>query len=444
MRTNLRPFPDLPSAVPRHLQFILDLSPSTMTLGLGNIRALLERIGHPERAFRSVVVAGTNGKGSVTSMLASILSGTGYRVGRFTSPHVYSVTERIAVDGEPVGMEAMERAAERIVPIREEIPFSYFEALTAIAFLEFAERGVEVAVLETGLGGRFDATNAVDPILSIVTGISLDHRRVLGDTVEEILREKLGITRPGVPLLVGELPDNLLAIAREKSERDGFPLLTADALGTARVCGAGLGSLRVTLSTELADYGVLDLPFPGRHQVSNALLAIGAAERVSGAPLRNLPAALAEAYLPGRFEVIENGCKTFILDVAHNDQALNAGIEQLLSASPREDNVVVLGLLRRKELFEYPQRLFAGARRVYLVSTFEPDAYTPAELLRRYLVRGLSAAGADVILWNRRDPSDDHWLRLVRRLESRDLSIRNVLVTGSHHVVDQFGRRLLA
>ena len=149
-------------------------------------------------------MAGTNGKGSVSAYVAAILKANGKRVGWYNSPHVYAVNERIYVDGSPVPLESMEAAASRIVPFHKAIGYSYFEALTAIAFQIFAENGVELAVLETGLGGRFDATNVVEPVLTLLTGISLDHRRILGDSEEEILREKLGITRPGVPLVCGD------------------------------------------------------------------------------------------------------------------------------------------------------------------------------------------------------------------------------------------------
>ena len=200
MKNNHRPSREIPPSLPPNLDFVFNLSPSAMTLGLGNIRALLSRLDHPEEAFRSIVIAGTNGKGSVAAYLSSILQANGVSVGRYTSPHVYSVTERIWVQGELISLERMEALASRIVPLYASVPFSYFEAITAIAFLEFAERGIDYAVLEVGLGGRFDATNVVDPVLTILTNISIDHRRLLGDSEEEILREKLGITRPGIPL----------------------------------------------------------------------------------------------------------------------------------------------------------------------------------------------------------------------------------------------------
>ena len=444
MTTNLRRFPDLPTTLPQNLEFVLGLSPSAMTLGLGNIHALLARLGNPERRFRSLVVAGTNGKGSVTAMVASLLLHNGYRVGRFTSPHVYSVTERVCVDGEPVPLDEMEHAAARVTALRDELTFSYFEALTAIAFLVFAERGVDYAVLETGLGGRFDATNAVEPVLSVITSISLDHRRILGDSEEEILREKLGITRSGVSLLVGPLAGSLEAIVREKSRRDTFPVYSLGEIGTAELVGTGLNTTRVRIVTPLADYGVVELPFPGEHQTVNALLAVGAAERIAGR-LRNLGEALGSAYLPGRFEVVEEEGKTFVLDVAHNDAALAAAIAQLTAGTYRDDNALVFGLMRRKELFEFPKRVVAAVRRVYLIAPKGSDALAPAELLEKYFLGCTQNADIDVILWNTAaGEGKDHWVRLLHHLKQAANPCRRILITGSHHVVDQLGRRLLS
>ncbi len=419
-----------------------------MTLGLSNIRTLLGRLGDPQGGFRTVVVAGTNGKGSVTAMTASILGEQGLRVGRFTSPHVYCVNERVSVDGGPIALEVMEAAAARIAPLYDDIGFSYFEALTAIAFLVFADCGVDIAVLETGLGGRFDATNVTDPEVTVVTSISLDHRRILGDTEEEILREKLGITRRGVPLLVGDLNPGLLTRTREKAGRDGFPVVTLGELAEVETLARHLDTTDIRLRTPLADYGDVTVPFGGAHQVANAVLAVGAAERVCGR-LCNLRGGLSGAYLPGRFERFELAGKSFVLDVAHNEAALSAAFELLQATAPREQSAVVLGLMRRKELDEVPRRIIAAADRYYLISPTggrvgPPDAHEPQELLERYMFSHLSDARADVILWHRASADDDHWGRLVDVLAHPSNPSRVILVTGSHHVVEEFGRALFA
>jgi dihydrofolate synthase/folylpolyglutamate synthase len=344
------------------------------------------------------------------------------------------------VDGEQIPLPELEEAAGRVAALKDELPFSYFEALTAMAFLIFAGRKVEYAVLETGLGGRFDATNAVDPSVSIITGIALDHRRILGDSEEEILREKLGVTRMGVPLLIGAMSQPLRDIVDEKSRRDGFPVFSPAELGTAELVGCDLTATSVSIRTDVADYGVVQLPFTGSHQAQNALLAVGAAERVVG-PLRDLPRAMSSAYLPGRFEAVESGSHTFFLDVAHNDQALAASVSHLGEHSAREDNALVFGLMRRKELFAFPRLMPPAVSRVYVVP-LDGDALAPAEVWERFFNDSFSGAAVDMVLWNRNGSDDDYWRRLVRHLTSPANPCRRVLVAGSHHLVDQFGRRL--
>ncbi len=446
MTRSRRPFPDLREPLPSNLKFVLDLSPSAMTLGLGNIRALMERLGHPERRFRSVLVGGTNGKGSVTTLLASILSHQGLRTGRYTSPHVFSVAERIAIDGDFISIDAMEAAAARLVPLRDEIPFSYFEGLTAIAFLVFAERGVDVAVLEVGLGGRFDATNIVDPTVSVITSISLDHRRILGDTEEEILREKLGIARSGVPLLVGPLSPSLRAVVDERAMRETIPVFAPDDLGTAFEVQSLLDGALVDIRTPRAHYGRMRVPFGGRHQATNALLAVGAAERVVPS-LDGVADAIEDAHIPGRFQCVERRGKTFVLDVAHNEAAIAATADHVADFRPRTESALVFGLLRRKELFDAPRHILRAFGCVCLVEPpAEPgsadSAFAPHEMLAKYFAPHLPNAATEVMLWNRADERDDPLVRLLRWLDDGQSRWTTVVAMGSHRVVEEFGRRM--
>jgi dihydrofolate synthase / folylpolyglutamate synthase len=446
MARSLRPFPDLSPDLPPNLKFVLGLSPSAMTLGLGNISAMLEQLGHPERAFRSVLIAGTNGKGSTTTMLASILTHQGLRTGRYISPHVFHVAERISVNGEFATVDELEAAAARIVPMRETIEYSYFEALTAIAFLIFAGRGVEVAALEVGLGGRFDATNIVSPAASIITSISLDHRRILGDTEEAILGEKLGITRPGVPLFVGALKPGLMQIVRERGERDGFPVHPLSDIGDATILHESLSGLEVNLRTRRADYGRVRVPFAGSHQAANSLLAVAAAEALVPT-LSHVREGIEEAFIAGRFQVIERAGRTFVLDIAHNEEALRATAAHIEAFAPREDVLLIFGLLRRKELFDAPVHLLKAAGALCLVEPeSEPGstdtAFAPHELLQHFFLRHLPDASTDVILWNRRHERDDSLARLAERLDRPGDHHRVVVAVGSHRVVQDFGRRI--
>ena len=427
-----------------------------MTLGLGNIRALMGALDNPEQYFRSVVVAGTNGKGSVTAFLAGLLQAAGLKVGWFSSPHVYSVRERIRINGVPVPLEDMERAAERIRGLHQDIGYSYFEALTAIAYLLFAESRVDVAVLETGLGGRFDATNVVEPAVSVLTSIGLDHRRILGDTEEEILREKLGISRPGVPLLTGPLSQQLMEIIGDKAEREGIALQAFDTLGSVEVTSTGFEGMSARVETPVRDYGEVSLPFQGAHQANNALLAIAAAETILDGPAPVADGA-ALTDMPGRFEVVRSDDKTLVLDVGHNDDALLANLETLASFSPRENNALVLGILRRKEFDRFPAEFAKWVSRVYLV---EPYIEPPRGDKPPTVPTGTGACPAWVALdrigfENIYDSAVDFvlvppfkneaaWEDFMPRLLSPANKCGVALVTGSHHTVEQAGRALHA
>lgn len=407
-----------------------------MTLGLGNIRELLDILGHPERRFRSVLVAGTNGKGSVTAYLAAILSQSGLHVGWYSSPHIYDVTERIRVDGVAATIAQMEDAASRIAPLYARVQYSYFEALTAMAFLVFAECGVELAVLEIGLGGRFDATNVVTPELCVLTQIGLDHRRILGDTREDILREKLGIARPATPLLVGPLDDELLAMVRDRARHDGIPLVTTSDIGEIELEALSFEGMRARVRTERRDYGSVQLPFVGEHQLGNALLSIGAAERIVTA-LGDLDIAARKTGLEGRFDVRLVGGKRIILDVAHNDDALIAAARTLGALSPRERNAMVLGILSRKELIAFPPLMSRWLRRLYLVEPPGGEGLSAQLLLERIGVGNARDNGMDVVL---QGCCDGVGRRLVEQIV--DGPFDAVLVTGSHRTVECFGRSL--
>ncbi len=431
---------DSPAPLPPNLSFVLSLSPSVMTLGLSNMRKLTASLGNPERRFGAVVVAGTNGKGSVSAMIAAILRANGKRVGLYTSPHVFSVRERISVDGRPAPLEAMEEAASRIAPLFDSVGYSYFEALTAIAFRIFADSGVELAVLEVGLGGRFDATNIVEPELCVLTGVSLDHRRILGDTEEEILREKLGISRPHVPFVCGRLSPGLQAVVEGKARRERIPLHGFDSLGMVDLAEMSFKKMRTSLRTPVADYGEVSIPFIGKHQAENALVATRAAELVLGR-VERLAEAFETAALPGRFEVVETGGKTVVLDVAHNDEALIRAVNTLTTLSPREENGIILAVMRRKELREFPKEIPAHVRRAYLIGIDDQDAYTAPELLAVLGVKTIRETGLELSV-ERCFAGDSRWPRFVRRVLSPDEPCRVLLVTGSHRTVELFGRHL--
>jgi len=400
-------------------------TPSTK-FDLAHMRALLGAMDHPERTFPSVLIAGTNGKGSTAATLASILRASGLRTGLYTSPHLMRINERIRVNGEEISDDdfarlhgEVDRIAERLVE-QKELPWhpSFFEMMTAIAFLHFARAQVEIAVLEVGMGGRLDATNVVEPLVSVIADISLDHQKFLGNTVGEIAREKVGIIRPGG--VVVTLPQQ-----PEANDVIGNTILDLGARGVSAVqyvppVSPGSAELRVpsserekSLTTE--DTGdtegganeyersrkfwyryplqvmgkeiLVETPLVGRHQLRNVALAVTAADELSklgvaGITAESIEHGIRETRWPGRFQVLppRAGWPEIVLDVAHNP----AGAWALRSAlSERYDNrplIFVFGAMRDKAISEMAEILFPLAELVIATRPENPRSASPEEI----------------------------------------------------------------
>ena len=325
------------STYPSAVAWLYARNQFAIKLGLGNTRTLLAELGNPERDLRILHVAGTNGKGSVCAALAGMLPALGFRrIGLYTSPHLVSFRERIRVDGEPIPANYVTEWLNRNLLLLERLNPTYFEIVTAMALCRFRDAGCGAVVLETGLGGRLDATNVVVPGVSVITSIGFDHADVLGSTLEAIQREKLGIVKRGVPLVVDEVRPPLVLQAAEAAAAADAPLRNlAERLG--RVPGGW--SVRGAWS----DYALPDTLRPDAHGMRNAALAVLALEAFHGAALP--PAAewmplLHAARLPGRLQALAPcapGLLPVLLDGAHNP----AGMEALcayLSASNGASN----------------------------------------------------------------------------------------------------------
>jgi dihydrofolate synthase / folylpolyglutamate synthase len=371
---------------------------------LAHMRVLLAAMEHPERAFPSVLIAGTNGKGSTAATLASILKASGLKTGLYTSPHLMRINERIRVNGEEISDDdfawlhgEVDVVAGKLVE-RGELPWhpSFFEMMTAIAFAHFARERVEIAVLEVGMGGRLDATNVVEPLVSVIADISLDHQKFLGNTVGEIAREKVGIIRPGG--VVVTLPQQ-----PEANDVIGNTILDLGARGVSAVkyvppVSPGSGEYRVP-STEknsgwaryplqvMGEAILVETPLVGRHQLRNVALAVAAAEELSKQGFAGITAAsiergICETRWPGRFQVIaaRAGWPEVVLDVAHNP----AGAWALRSAlSERYDGrplIFVFGAMRDKAISEMTEILFPLAERVIATRAENPRSASPEEI----------------------------------------------------------------
>lgn len=367
---------------PQSLAYLDLLAEAGIKAGLDHTRALARELGDPQRAFPSVLVAGTNGKGSVCATLASILRVSSLRVGLYTSPHLVDVRERALVDGRKMGRESfaallteVRRRAEEAADggVVEGMP-THFEALTLLAFLHFARSAVDLAVVEVGLGGRLDCTNIVEPSLSLITSVARDHEEWLGRGLRNIAREKAGILRPGVPALTSatrpEVLEVLMRRAREMGARLGTP-------GEVRV-ERGEGSW--SLSCPEGSLGELPLPsLPGEHQVENAALACRAALALRSKGWRISDRAVKEGLRatrwPGRLQKVRENPGTY-LDGAHNIEGCEA-LRRFAEGLPRP-RVLVFAAMRDKPLEEMGSVLFSAFDAV--VATQVPmDRCAPAE-----------------------------------------------------------------
>lgn len=362
-------------------EYLYSLRHHGVKYGIDRMILLAEELGHPERKFPSIHIAGTNGKGSTAAMLESIYRTTGLRTGLFTSPHLVHQGERVQVDREILSHEGIVELANRLVPVGEAIAArnpedrpSFFELMTAMGFLRFADCHVDLAILETGLGGRLDATNVVLPELAIITSVSLDHCDVLGETLAEIAREKAGILKPGRPCVLGVLPEEAETAIREVAQERGCPVHTVyERFGEER---AAFPQTRLAGSYQRANAATAALAVEllrARFPVSDAQIEQG----------------LASVQWAGRWDErpLAEG-KRVILDAAHNPEGAMALEENLRAlVAERGKPVIIAGTLGERRAQHLMPVLARYARELYLVRPSQPRA-CPAEVLRAALPTG--------------------------------------------------------
>jgi dihydrofolate synthase / folylpolyglutamate synthase len=400
-----------------------------MKFGLATMQALVDEMGHPERAFPSLLIAGTNGKGSVAAYCDSVLRASGLRVGRYTSPHLVRVTERITVSGREISAPAFGRAVRAVRDAAARLVQrgtldahpTFFEVLTAAAFEHFRAQRIDVAVLEVGLGGRLDATNVVLPLASAIVSIAFDHEVYLGRTLAAIAGEKAGVMRPARPTVIGAVPVEAGRALRRHARATGARLLDAGAGPRPRTTPTG-----IELRTPERLYRGLR-PLPGAHQLANLQVAIRLLEaaRGQGLPvaLDAVPEAIARTRWPGRLERIA-GDPPLVLDGAHNPAGARALAAHLRGGPPF---VLVFAAMADKDVAGLARALFPLATAVVLTQPRVSRAASPAELARRC---GPLARGAE------REASVWRALGRARRLAGRHTGTV-VVVAGSLYLVGE-------
>jgi dihydrofolate synthase/folylpolyglutamate synthase len=426
---------------------------------LARVVELLDRLGNPQTAFRSFHIAGTKGKGSVSAFLASSLGEAGHKVGFYSSPHLVEFTERIRINGAPIEADALGALVDQIEPVVAQVPdLTMYEVVTALAFVHFAQVGVDVAVIEVGLGGRLDATNVIVPVVSVITSLSYDHMHLLGERLSDIAGEKAGIIKPGVPVVLAPQQHEAENVVERFAEERGAPIIRVgkDWLFAPGVHGLKGQTLYIWSAAEQEQMDIFvessggeewvppryTIPLLGYHQVVNcavayAALQVGRQEGIS-IPEQAIQRGFAKTSWLGRFQVLSQD-PTVILDAAHNrDSALKLRIS-LDDYFPGKAVTVVFGASSDKDITGMFDELLPRVARLIVTQADNPRAAEVEELAR--LAHGHGTRVETVVPVRQ---ALEHALRIQRPDEV-------LLVTGSLFVVgealkfwEESGRPVLA
>lgn len=400
--------------------------------GLENIEALAEIAGNPQTKLKTIHVAGTNGKGSVSSLLSSFFQEAGFKTALFTSPHLVDFRERIKIDGQNIPEEKVIHFFEKYQQKMDLIEPSFFEITTILAFDYFVNEKVDIAIIETGLGGRLDATNIINPILSIITNISFDHTQILGNTLPKIAFEKAGIIKPGIPVLIGEADSKTLPVFQAVASQKNAPLFVADKIRLSVIDDTNPVETHISVKyhTKLL-YEDLILPLQGSYQLKNLATYFHAIEILKSffgfkkdyarAGVENV---LKNTNILGRWQVIQDN-PLIICDVAHNIGAFQYTIPQISKLTINQLHII-LGFVDDKDLLPILNLLPANAH-YYLCKAPVSRALSPDLLLEKFKEFELNA---EII-----DPSTyQTYLKVKEQLTPDDV----LLITGSFFIVGDF------
>ena len=409
------------------LKFILDREHFGIKLGIRNIGNFLADVGNPHRTFKSVHIAGTNGKGSTAAYIDSIMREAGYRVGIFTSPHLVDFRERIRVNGKEIGKKYIAGFIQKHKKVIEKNKITFFEVCTALAFCYFAYKKVDLAVVETGLGGRLDATNTLLPELSIITDISFDHTNILGNTLKKIAFEKAGIIKKGTPVLIGTMkPEPRKEIVKISKKRRSP--LTYQKPGIVKKIDSGF---HYDYKNENFYMTNLVSSLSGLHQISNSALAITAANILNqngyNINKRQIRRGLKSAFWPGRFEIIKlRRGPTIILDVGHNPAGVKAMTECFKTNFPDRKADVIFGSVRNKNLEKTIKYIIRIAKTVEITKVKSNRGIEPQEIASIFKKNKFVARVSESVYKSAK--------KLIDSANSDDI----IIICGSHFVVGEF------
>lgn len=366
------------------------------TFDLNRMHKLLKALGNPQNKTRMIHIAGTKGKGSTATMLAKMLQANGYRVGLYTSPHVTTLHERIVVNSEMISEKQMLALINRLHPVIEkqfasEDSPTFFEIFTAAAFLFFAEQKVDIAVIETGLGGRLDSTNVIDPILVGITSISIDHQNLLGNDIVSIAKEKAGIIKEGIPVVTVPQDQRAMKVLRRQATELNAPLVVTGRdvdfsyrFESSREHGP---HTRICITTPTSRFEHLRVPLPGEHQAINCGLALTMLDKLKtlGYSIEETKAVegLSRVRMVGRMEIISEDPR-ILVDAAHNAASIRALIQAIGQHVPYDSMVIIFGCNADKDVRGMLEQLQFGADKVIFTRSHSPKAVFPHELAEMY------------------------------------------------------------
>jgi dihydrofolate synthase/folylpolyglutamate synthase len=416
---------------PQSIQLLFGLERLGMKFGLEGISRLLRELKNPHRKFASIHVAGTNGKGSTASMLAAMLTAAGYKTGLYTSPHLVNFEERIRIGGKLIPRKAVAELISRLRRSIEKNRPTFFEATTAMAFAYFAEQKVDIAVIETGLGGRLDSTNVLRPLISVITNIALEHTEILGDSIEEIAFEKGGIVKRGVPCVTGISDTRALAVLKKICSQNHAPLV----LGTryhARVRKSTLAGTSVDLALEKSSYKNLQLSLAGKYQIANLGVALATVQTLNStsqfavgedAIRAGLSGIQQLTGLSGRLAVIRER-PLIVADVAHNSDAMRNLCDTWKRLSKGKP-IVVFGVVKDKDYSSMVHALARVADQAVAVAAHSPRSRPASDVAAAFEKERCPTRAA---------LSVKEGMNLAIQLAGNEGTI---LVTGSHYVVGE-------
>jgi dihydrofolate synthase/folylpolyglutamate synthase len=409
------------------IEYLFNLQYNGIKLGLQNVTNLLNAIGNPQKNWPAIHIAGTNGKGSVAAFLHSILKESGFRVGLYTSPHLVDFSERIRVNDQRIAWETIVKFTQDLKDTIEKTKATFFESTTAIAFRHFAEQEVDIAVVETGLGGRLDATNLVKAVGTVITSISQDHQEYLGQTLTQITKEKAGIIKPFIPCITSNQDISILKTIKEICKEENAPLHLLNSDKQIQITDDTIWGSRFSVKQNGESLHNLEIPLAGPHQVTNAALAILTLQNLKELEIseKNIRQGLINVRWPGRLQVIKEN-PLALLDVAHNPDGFKNVFRFLKQKFPNKNIWTLVGLAKDKDFNKIADILKKYSAVIGVIQNFS-DRAQPVN----HLIDALSQNYNKI---EKIEKIETGFHQFYHQLSENDI----LLIIGSHYLAGKF------